>query len=206
MVLSRYRAIEDRMLSPLAARLDISPDLISLSALLAALLAGYAFYLTNYTEKSLLIAALFVFLNGLLDALDGKVAQLKGKCTAKGDFLDHVLDRYADMFVLIGIMLSPYCDMRIGVLGLIGVFMASYIGTQAQAVGAGRIYGGILGRADRIVILAVVAVLQYAVLATAFTLPYFSLVEWMMLYFFVAGNATVAQRFMKAWKKLAEMG
>ena len=38
---------------------------------------------------------------------------------------------------------------QIGVFALTGVLMSSYLGTQAQAVGVGRYYGGILGRADR---------------------------------------------------------
>ena len=35
------------------------------------------------------------------------------------------------------------------------------MGTQAQAVGAGREYAGLLGRADRLVVLAIVPVIQY---------------------------------------------
>ncbi len=38
---------------------------------------------------------------------------------------------------------------QIGVFALTGVLMASYLGTQAQAVGVGRYYGGLLGRSDR---------------------------------------------------------
>jgi len=56
----------------------------------------------------LFLGVLLVFFNALFDALDGKIAKVTGKASARGDFLDHVLDRYADVFMLAGIILGPY--------------------------------------------------------------------------------------------------
>ena len=39
--------------------------------------------------------------------------------------------------------------------------MLSYMGTQAQAVGAGREYAGLLGRADRLIVLMLVPIIHY---------------------------------------------
>ena len=44
-----------------------------------------------------------------------------------------------------------------------GVLMSSYLGTQAQAVGLKRNYGGILGRADRLVLLMVFGAVEVVV-------------------------------------------
>ena len=60
-----------------------------------------------------------------------------------------------------GIALGPLVDMTIGFSAIVGILMLSYMGTQAQAVGAGREYAGLLGRADRLVVLAIVPVIQY---------------------------------------------
>ena len=49
---------------------------------------------------------------------------------------------------------------EIGFGAIIGVLMLSYMGTQAQAVGAGREYAGLLGRADRLIVLMLVPILS----------------------------------------------
>ncbi len=41
--------------------------------------------------------------------------------------------------------------------------MSSYLGTQAQAVGVGRYYGGLLGRADRLVLILIVGAIDLIV-------------------------------------------
>ena len=77
----------------------------------------------------------------------------------KGDFLDHVVDRYADIFIITGIIGGGNSGWLIGIFALTGVLMSSYLGTQAQAVGVGRYYGGLLGRADRLLLIMVAGIL-----------------------------------------------
>ncbi len=204
MVLDSYRNVGDRILTPIARPMrKINPDILSVIAFLFAFLAGLSFYLTNFMTELLLLAGLFIFLNAFFDALDGRVAKISGKASKKGDFLDHVLDRYADVFILGGITLSPYCNPVIGLLAIIGVLLASYLGTQAQAVGAGRVYSGVLGRADRLVILIALPLIQYLLINQGMILIWkFTFTEWVMLYFAVAGQLTVLQRFFHTWKML----
>ena len=102
-----------------------------------------------------------VFLNAVFDALDGMVARMKEISSRRGDLVDHTLDRVADIIILGGIALGPLVDITIGFAAIIGVLMLSYMGTQAQAVGAGREYAGLLGRADRLIVLMMVPVIQY---------------------------------------------
>jgi archaetidylinositol phosphate synthase len=149
----------------------------------------------------------FLALNALLDALDGMVAKMTGKASIRGDFLDHVLDRYADIFIVGGIMLSPTYNGVLAFLALIGVLMTSYLGTQAMAVGAGRDYGGMIGRADRLVILMLFCLIQMGASAIGFAyVPFngFSLnfIDISMLIIAIGGNATAIQRALRAWKKL----
>src|SRR2546422_5730388 len=152
MVLDRYRAFADRILVPVASRLiRVNPNLVSWVAFLGAVGAGVAFFFGGAGFLGLALGLILV--NAYLDALDGKIAKMTGKASLRGDFLDHVLDRYADVFMIGGIAFSAYCDLRIGTLALLGVLLTSYMGTQAQAVGQGRRYAGLLGRADRLVLL-----------------------------------------------------
>ncbi|MEW5748041.1 MAG: CDP-alcohol phosphatidyltransferase family protein [Candidatus Thermoplasmatota archaeon] len=163
-------------------------------------------FFTWEPEHFLLLAAAMVGMNGLLDALDGKVARLAAKESKRGDFVDHVIDRYADVFILAGIALSPYCSLFTGLFAVIGVMLASYMGTQAQALGLRREYRGILGRADRLVLLIVVPIVQYVLVSLgvseATDLFDSSLIGWMMIWFGVAGNVTAVQRAHMIWKSL----
>lgn len=120
--------------------------------------------------------------------------------------MDHVIDRYSDVFILAGVTLGAYCSMFVGLFAIIGVMLASYMGTQAQALGLRREYRGILGRADRLALLIFVPIAQYVlVLANedvANDILGYSLIGWMMIYFGIAGNATALQRAYVIWKSL----
>ena len=209
MVLDRYRNIADKFLLPIANHmLNANPNIVSGIALSFALAAGIAFYVSYMAHWLLILAVLFTFLNALFDALDGKIARLTEKSSAKGDFLDHVLDRYADIFILGGIALSPYCNQLIGMIAVLGVLLLSYMGTQAQAVGCRREYGGILGRADRLVLLIIVPIVQFIFLIFipdgkigVYNMR-FTILEYMMIWFAIAGNITAIQRIFSTWKKL----
>ena len=154
MVLDDHRSKADGVLVPIARKfINVNPDHISAVAIFLAFVSGIMFYLAAEWVWMLLAASIVILISSFLDALDGKVAKLSGKANLRGDFLDHVLDRYADIFIIVGIMVSGYCHWFLGLLGLTGVLMTSYLGTQTQAVGIKRNYGGILGRADRLVML-----------------------------------------------------
>jgi len=201
MVLDSKRNMVDPFLSWLAHHLQfISANLFSWFALFAAFLSGLFFYLSTPNELNtsffLLIASVFVFINGLLDAIDGKIAKLTHTASKQGDFLDHALDRFADVFIVGGLALSPWCDIRLGFFAIIGMLLTSYMGTQAQAVGYQRVYGGLLGRADRLVILMIAPVIQYILIQNNMLyLWQFTLLEWVLILLAIIGNFTAVQRF-----------
>jgi len=194
------------VLAPAAQQLtSVNPHHISAASLVCALFAGI-FFAQQRPELFLLLASAFVALNGLLDALDGKVARLMSKESKRGDFVDHIIDRYADMFILAGIALGAYCSLFVGLFAVIGVMLASYMGTQAQALGLRREYRGVLGRADRLVLLILVPILQYILLWLggdfSSDIMGLTVIGWMMVYFGIAGNITALQRAWMIWKSL----
>ncbi len=198
MVLNKYRKNVDGMLTKLSKPfIKMHPNTITLISLLFAFLAGLSFYLTNISKHFLFLAFIFIILAAILDAIDGKVARIRGISSPRGDFLDHLIDRYADMFIIIGIGFSIYSTPLFALLALSGVFMTSYIGTQAQAVGLKRLYGGLLGRADRLVILILLPVIQFFWWGY-----YFSLSTWVLLLFAILGHITAIQRIYYAWKAI----
>ena len=162
MVVDDYRDFGTKILMPLARRMPLGPMGISLISLITAIAAGYSFYMANLDEKHwLLIGALMVFLTAVFDALDGIVARTREIASRRGDLVDHTLDRVADIIIVGGIALGSLVDITLGFAAIIGILMLSYMGTQAQAVGAGREYAGLLGRADRLVVLVLVPIIQY---------------------------------------------
>jgi archaetidylinositol phosphate synthase len=210
LVLDAQRGRADKVLMPAANALKgVDPNLISVVALVLALVVGIlTYYSFEDWELLLPIISILVLVSGFLDALDGKVARLAGKAGKRGDFIDHVFDRYADIFMIGGVVVSSWCNVYLGILALLGVLMTSYMGTQAQALGIGRMYAGLLGRADRIVLMFLVPLVQWGyVLITGEKFVdlgwvQFSMFEIMMVWFALVGNLTVVQRGIATWKEL----
>jgi archaetidylinositol phosphate synthase len=210
MVLDSYRKAADRFLTPLAMRVHgLSPNIMSWISLLTAGLTGILLFLSGDVDSTLALSAAFVALSisSLFDALDGKVARLRGIDSRRGDFLDHVFDRYADVFIITGLFFSIYTRAWVALFGLLGILLTSYMGTQAQAVGVGRIYGGVLGRADRLVILLLMIALHAAfdpdaILLLGYERIRFTMMEYALLLFGVLGNLTAVQRAVTTWRRL----
>jgi archaetidylinositol phosphate synthase len=184
---------------------SVNPNHLSVASLAFAVLAGLFF--VQREPIFLFLAALMVGANGLLDALDGKIARLQARESMRGDFVDHVIDRYSDVFILAGVALGVHCSVFVGLFAIIGVMLASYMGTQAQALGLRREYRGILGRADRLALLILIPIIQFALMSLDVGIGEdlfgYSLVGWMMLYFGIAGNVTAVQRAHLIWRSLS---
>lgn len=158
----KFPELREKILSPFLV--DVNPNYISLIAFASALVSGYLFY-----EGIYIYAALFLFINGFMDVLDGEIAKKFGKAGKIGDLIDHTFDRLADIAILMGLSLSIYVPRGVGLVTIIAVLLVSYMGTQAHALTNRRLYSGILGRSDRILILIIAAVLtQYYITALAY--------------------------------------
>ncbi|MHB1708424.1 MAG: CDP-alcohol phosphatidyltransferase family protein [Thermoplasmataceae archaeon] len=203
MVLDSMRSKVDPMLLPLALKFKrFNPDFISYLAIIFAALTGVFYYLS--LPYFLLGAFIALVLSSLFDALDGRVARLQKISSKRGDLLDHVFDRYADIFILLGITFSIYGNVAIGLAAIIGVMLTSYMGTQSQALGLKRNYSGILGRADRLVFMLVAIILQ--IIITGSILVYGIKIDVstiLLLWFAIGGNITALMRFRDAYVALS---
>lgn len=197
MTLDRLRPYVSGLLTPAigaAKFLRLTPNFFSVGALLAAFAAGFAFY-----EGMLVAAFVLVVVNAVFDAIDGALARELAVASLRGDFIDHVSDRYADIVIITGIFAGGAAPWEIGVFALTGVLMSSYMGTQAQALGVGRYYGGVLGRADRLVLLMVASLLDIFIGTPIYGLPYLG---WVLVFFGIFGHYTALQRIVYIWKRI----
>lgn len=197
MTLDQYRSYAKVFFDPLvsiAIRCRLTPNFFTIAALVASAAAGVLFFL-----RLELWGIIAVALNAFCDAMDGTVARAMQTQSKRGDFLDHAVDRYADIFIITGIFAGGMVPWQVGVFALTGVLMSSYLGTQAQAVGVGRYYGGILGRADRLVLILVIGIINLIVPMSWYGLSWFG---WLFVLFGIFGHITAFQRFAYVWAKV----
>jgi len=185
-------------LAALAERGGISPNQMSFISLLFAVMSAAFYYLSSQNPLLLYVAALMVLLNAAFDAIDGALARRTGQAEPRGDFLDHIIDRYADMLILMGIIMAGYVSYFWGLIAVIGVLLTSYVGTQAQALHMGRYYGGVMGRADR---------LSMIILATVINAVYpepiakIQILGWTVIAIAIMSQITALQRVVYVWKR-----
>jgi CDP-diacylglycerol---glycerol-3-phosphate 3-phosphatidyltransferase len=157
-----------RPLGNLFARTGVHPNILSVSGLILSAFAGLI-----YSQGLFFWAAWLVVLAGICDSLDGQIARQTNKRSVFGAFFDSTLDRYSDMFSLIG--LAYHFAGGHDFLGLNGVrapaepsawtvvvialaiggsFMVSY--TRARAEGLGmECKGGLMQRPERLLLLII---------------------------------------------------
>ena len=149
-VISRHinRKVSTRIFTPLILRLhqNVTPNQVSILSFAVAILGALLFFLSHP-----LVGAIFVQLASILDGCDGEIARLKIMGTRIGGFADTMLDRYADVFTLIGVYyyssalslslsdkelfgvyLNPSALVFIAMAAIIGSLMVSYTSARAK--------------------------------------------------------------------------
>ena len=87
-------------MAQLLAKTRVTPNQITWAAFAIALLAFISFVFGQN-----IIGGLLVQLSAIVDGVDGSLARLKGMTSTFGGFLDSVLDRYADILIVLGLTL-----------------------------------------------------------------------------------------------------
>lgn len=133
---SKLRTIESRIVGPVAARLApyVSANVISVLSLLAAAGAGIAFWLGRPATGAILILA-----NGILDMLDGCVARARGTAGPFGSFLDKIIDKYADLIFLLGMLLGGLAHPVAVIVAMVGIPLATYINAAVESLTKGEV-------------------------------------------------------------------
>lgn len=146
-------------MQPLGKRLGtlgLKPNAITTTSLLVSCLAAAA-----YSLKLPLLGALGLLGSGLIDMLDGAVARATGTSSRFGAVYDHVLDRYAEFAILLGIGLGGFVNWIWVIFALFGMVMASYVRAKAESVGGLKSCTvGIAERQEKLILLLAGSILQ----------------------------------------------
>jgi len=156
----KFRALLSGLVPILRA---VHPDWITLLALACSIAAAWLFQGAERLRWPFLAIPLLLLLRIMLNALDGMVAQATGKARAFGEVLNEGTDRLSDVAILLGIAVSPLSSLGWGTAATVAVLLSSYVGILGKAVGAGRQYAGVLGKADRMLYLGLVCVAAFFV-------------------------------------------
>ncbi len=122
--------INRKMSEPMArllAKTKVTPNQMTWAAFSIALLSFISFVLGHN-----IIAGLLVQLSSIVDGIDGSLARLKGMTSVFGSFLDSMLDRYADILIVLGLTLwslshETYSGIwLVGFLAIAGIICVSY--------------------------------------------------------------------------------
>lgn len=183
----RLGHIFDRPLGGIAKKIPVHPNTVTITGFLITVVASIVL-VTDLRTGGILVLA-----GGLFDILDGVVARANNKRSRFGAFLDSVLDRYSDAFILIGLgcnlfRSSDHTGVLLCVVILVGSFLISYARARAEGLGE-RCNFGLLERPERIVLISFAAI-------TGFIAP----VLWLMA---VLTHVTVVQRIYVVSKSMA---
>jgi len=160
------RPISTRI-SKFLVNFNITPNQISFVSFVLSMIAAGLFALGNYWF--LAIGGIVAQFASIIDGSDGEVARLKYLSSDYGGWLDAVLDRYSDAFLLFGLTwyvysqdLSPWA-LGIGFLAIIGSFMLSYTADKYDNLMKKRTKKGLrMGRDVRVFLMFLGAILNQA--------------------------------------------
>lgn len=136
-IISRHinRKLSKPVASFLARHTKITPNQVTIANFILGVLSGVSFSLYQSVMGGLLAQ-----LSSILDGVDGDLATLTGRISAFGGFLDSILDRYSDAFILLGMThyVLAYQGQSIerffiSIAALFGSFMVSYSRARASS-------------------------------------------------------------------------
>ena len=128
---SRYlnRPVSTRI-TRFLVKTNVTPNQVSFFSFLLCVISSVLFLKGGYA--TLLAGAVLAQIASIIDGCDGEIARLKYQSSAFGGWFDAVLDRYADAFLLFGLICHIYflndnfLYIIVGFLALTGTFMNSY--------------------------------------------------------------------------------
>jgi archaetidylinositol phosphate synthase len=131
---------EGRVLEWIARRLPgwVKPDHLTALGVVASIAVAAAYVLSNGDETWLWAASALLVVHWLGDSLDGTLARVrKSERPRYGYYLDHLVDAFATAAIGIGLGLSPYMLLAVGLAIVVAYLILSintYLETHAFGV------------------------------------------------------------------------
>ena len=199
------------VIGPFARKLTfINPNIISFIAVFVALFTGYFIYKGADNPVYFLWVLFLIFARMTLNTMDGVIAIERGQDNKIcGKVMNALPDRYSDLFVLAGLVLSPIVRTSVGLLGLCTVVLVSYSGILGKALGVSWQGHGPLDKVERFFWLIIAVIFQYIGCKNGqpnidILSHQVSYLELLMCVYFVFGQITVIRRYLGIRKEVNE--
>ena len=131
--------LERAALRGLAQRMPgwINSDHLSLLGFVAMLLAGVSYAFSGQNPWLLHAVNACIFINWFGDSLDGTLARYRDRQRPRyGFYVDHIIDTFGTMFLIVGLALSGYISERVAATVLV-VFLMLAINSYLAAYSLG---------------------------------------------------------------------
>lgn len=154
-----------QLLSPLLnglERLRVTPNQITLLAMLLSLAYGIALALFPQRPALWLGLPLFLLLRMALNAIDGMLANKTGQKTRLGAVLNEMCDQVSDVALYLPFALLAGIFAPLLVIVLMLALLAEFAGVLAATIGAPRRFDGPMGKSDRAFAFGLLALLSVA--------------------------------------------
>jgi CDP-diacylglycerol--glycerol-3-phosphate 3-phosphatidyltransferase len=175
----------------------VLPITLTYAQIVAALLVAVA-----YASGLIYTAGVLLLFTGTLDIMDGKLARSTNGDSQRGAFLDSVVDRYAEFFSYVGLMIFFSSGWRVWavLLAILGGVMVSYTRARAEGLGV-KCDIGLLQRPERFVLLGFGS--MFSALGVHLWGGHHGLLAFVVVLIAVLSNATAVQRILYTSRKLS---
>jgi CDP-diacylglycerol--glycerol-3-phosphate 3-phosphatidyltransferase len=186
-----------RPLENLFVRYKVHPTVVNLLGLLCASLGAIGILLSPKHPWTLILTAVAVNVRTACNALDGLVARRLGVASRFGEVLNELIDRFNDTILFLAVYALAATNNNLALFTLIVILLNSFLSILSKAAGASRQYGGIVGKADRMIYMSITAVVVL-ISDKQFIWNYFL---WFIL---VTTSITFCQRFIATRRELPD--
>ena len=124
-------------------------------ALLSAVVYGMGI------EFGLIIGGVLLLVSGFFDMIDGQVARVTGKTSKKGEYLDSMFDKIAEVAIFLGILVGGYAEPYLVLLAITLSLLVSYARSKSDIINI-KLQGiGIGERAERLLVIAIIGIIGF---------------------------------------------
>jgi len=154
----KFQALLRPIVQTLANR-GITPNQVTMFAMLLSILVGAIIALTHGAKWILLFVPLFMFLRMALNAIDGLLAKEHNMKTKRGAMFNEMSDVIADVALFLPFTLIDGINpIYVVLFTIVGVF-SEMAGVVAQTLNGERRYDGPMGKSDRVFVVGFIALL-----------------------------------------------
>jgi len=137
----------------------ITPNQVTMFAMVLSILVGATIALTHGAKWILLFVPLFMFLRMALNAIDGLLAKEHDMKTKRGAMFNEMSDVIADVALFLPFaFIAGVNPIFVVLFAVVGVFN-EMAGVVAQTLNGERRYDGPMGKSDRVFVVGFIALL-----------------------------------------------